>query len=208
MSLLRPMENIDSFLKDKIQNLKELSDYQRFDDFYSNLEEDKQIITKSIATVLALAIPAIIICSFWIYSNSVKSELATKIELYQTAQDILIQNESFSGSNSQVFGQSYESQNSFQSALSQELQKNGIDIAAVAISNYNSDEITNTLIEITSSLKVSNFSNEQLFNFINILTVQMKAKIEQIKISKDEKSNLLNGVVDISHLSQNLSEGL
>lgn len=208
MSLLRPMENIDSFLKDKIQNLKELSDYQRFDDFYSNLEEDKQIITKSIATVLALAIPAIIIFSFWIYSNSVKSELATKIELYQTAQDILIQNESFSGSNSQVFGQSYESQNSFQSALSQELQKNGIDIAAVAISNYNSDEITNTLIEITSSLKVSNFSNEQLFNFINILTVQMKAKIEQIKISKDEKSNLLNGVIDISHLSQNLSEGL
>jgi hypothetical protein len=195
------MKSLDLFLLDQIDKIKETPGYQKMLDAFSSSEENTQFIIKYVLMILTTVIPLSICLIVYLYSSSLRSDLAVKESIIKSSANIIANTQEVQKISRTVFGQNLDSQNQLKSKISNTLSSSGIDSSKVSISNFNLEE-GDSLNEMTAGLKFNSFSSENFYGFINNLVLRDKIKIDEIDVKKNKATNLLDGILSISYHSK------
>lgn len=206
MSKFSLMKTIDQSLNKAVASLDRSNLMQQVYDFYDSLEEQFQQVFKLIILFFVVLIPSIFAIISYSYYSSQVSALEVNEKILLEANKLLNQKGDITKIEKKFLGQNFVEQSAFQSRLVSALERYGINTSSVQISDYRTDEISKNLQEMTTRLKVSSFSNDNLFQFLRVVTVELKAQVEEIDVRKNNKTNLISGTVKIIHLSKVVAE--
>lgn len=193
-----------------IDKLKNHSNYQPFLDFYTNLEDEQQKLFK-IASLLALFLVPLLLLSVLYFKNmGLKSDYKQRADIYLKAGEILSKSQGVRQVSSNILSQNpIDSSEMIISKISSSLSPLGVDLNKIQIANFESNEVSSSIISSQAEFSFKNMSvNELMDTFIGLIRTE-KFRIETIQINRNENSNLLQGSflgIHYSVISQDLEE--
>jgi hypothetical protein len=197
------LKRFDTFLFQKLDELKQQPGYSKSVEFYANLEEDQQRIAKWVLLSMTALLPLIVVMIFWLQNSSLHSDLENRIELVDTMQEIITQNSEAGGLSMELAASSpISSESEMQSRLSMALSRSSIDLSKIRISNFNMENVSDTLIRAESDVKFEGLSTEQLMSLFTFMIQTEKFKISSVEITRSTQSNMLEGFFHGIHFGQ------
>lgn len=201
------LKRFDTFLFQKLDELKQQPGYSKSVDFYANLEEDQQRIAKWVLLSMTALVPLIVVMVFWLQNSALHSDLENRIELVDTMQEIITQNSEAGGLSMGLAASSpISSESEMQSRLSTALSRSSIDLSKIRISNFNMENVSDSLIRAESDVKFEGLSTEQLMSLFTFMIQTEKFKISSVEITRSTQSNMLEGIFHGIHFGQVLPQ--
>lgn len=200
MSKFSIMKPIDKFLVENIEKLTITAEYQKLLDTYNSWEDRLQNAFKGILIFLSFAIPLLIVFIFYLLNSSAKTRLETTEQIIETGNSIISTSSQVRSISNKFFGKPISSKANFERELANSLPSQGIDSEKILIGEFSLEEIDG-INELRSDLKFSKLSSENFYGLLNILSLRLKMKVQEIIVKKNEQSNLLEGTLTILHYS-------
>lgn len=201
------LKRLDLLIFQKIDQFKKSPSYSQIQDLYSSLEEEQQKVAKILMVLVAIALPFLLVFTFWLVNNIHYNNLDFRKKIVSKSQDILRQqNKVNSLSQSLISDSPVDSQNSMNSLLLDALGGTGMDLSKVKVTSFNSTEIGGNMSKSESDINFESLSNEQLMDLFMNLYTRAKVKVSSLNIEKNQTSQLLNGQFHVIHFSTKLNQ--
>jgi hypothetical protein len=201
------LKRLDLLIFQKIDQFKKSPSYSQIQDLYSSLEEEQQKVAKILMVLVAIALPFLLVFTFWLVNNIHYNNLDFRKKIVSKSQDILRQqNKVNSLSLSLISDSPVDSQNSMNSLLLDALGGTGMDLSKVKVTSFNSTEIGGNMSKSESDINFESLSNEQLMDLFMNLYTRAKVKVSSLNIEKNQTSQLLNGQFHVIHFSTKLNQ--
>lgn len=195
-------KRVDTEIFHRIDKFKENPQYQSFLDFYTGLEDEQQKIFK-IATLALLFILPLLLLSFLFFQNlNLKADFNKRVEIYSKANEILSKNQGVRQVSSNILSQNpIDSSEMVISKISNSLAPLGVDLNKIRVANFESNEISSSIISSQAEFSFTNMSvNELMDTFIGLIRRE-KFRIESLKINRNDSTSLLSGQFQGIHYS-------
>jgi hypothetical protein len=204
---LQILKKLDSALFVKLDQLQTKSEYNRFIEFYSNLDDNQQVIAKWSLLIFSFSLPLLIVFIFWIGNSSLHSDYEARLELIDTMQEIIAQNSEVGGITAMLASaNAINSESELQTRMSQVLTRGGIDLNKIKVSNFSLENVSDGLTRSEADVKFENISTDQLVSLFTFLIQTEKFKISSVEISRNAQTNFLDGVFHAIHYGQVLTQ--
>jgi hypothetical protein len=207
MKKLNIMKHIDLFFFKQVDSILQHQEFQKITDAYSSLEEKVQEIIKVILMILTIGIPLLIIFIFFNINTSKKADIDTKEKLINTANTLIQKKSLIKSEELKILSQKYiDSQRGLKSIIDSKLSLISIDSTKVQISEFNVNDLDGLISKLSASLSFKGLTAEGLIALFNSLNAQLKVKIDEVSIRKNETTNSLDGVMAIHYYSKDAEE--
>jgi hypothetical protein len=201
------LKRLDLIIFQKIDQFKKSASYFQIQDFYSSLEEEQQKVAKILMVLVAIALPFLLVFTFWLVNSIHYSNLDFRKKIVSKSQDILRQQNKVNAlSQSLISDSPVDSQNSMSSLLLNALGGTGMDLSKVTVTSFNSTEIGGNMSKSESDINFDSLSNEQLMDLFMNLYTRAKVKVSSLNIEKNQTSQLLKGQFHVIHFSTKLNQ--
>ena len=201
------VKRFDLFLFQKLDEVKNQASYGKSVEFYSNLDEDQQRIAKWALLSLTALLPMILVLIFWFQNNTLQNDLESRIELVDTMQEIITQNSEAGGLSLGLAASTpISSESEMQTRLSTALSRSSVDLSKIRISNFSMENVSETLVRSESDVKFDGLSTEQLMSLFTYMIQTEKFKISSVEITRNPRTNLLEGLFHGIHFGQALPQ--
>ena len=197
------LKKFDIYLFQKLDEVKNNPNYSKSVEFYSNLDEDQQRIAKWTLLSMTALLPMVLVLIFWIQNSSLHADLESRIELVDTMQEIVTQNSESGGLSLGLAASSpITSESDMQTRISTALSRSSVDLSKIRISNFSTENVSDSLVKAESDLKFDGLSTEQLMSLFTYMIQTEKFKISSVEISRNPQTNLLEGLFHGIHFGQ------
>jgi hypothetical protein len=194
---------LDQAIFEKIDQFQKTPNYNIIQDFYNGLEEEQQKIFKGLIVVLIFALPMGIIGLFWWQNNSLRENLILRTSIISKANQIIGQDQSLNEITPRVFSLNpIDGQSMMTSRLSNLLSSSGVDLSKIQVSNFNSNQLSTTLLKAEADFNFNNVSTDELMNIIMAMISREKFRISSINIKRNADTNMLQGQFHAIHFSE------
>lgn len=194
---------LDQAIFEKIDLFQKTPNYNIIQDFYNGLEEEQQKIFKGFIVVLIFALPLGIIGLFWWQNNSLRENLILRTSIISKANQIIGQDQSLNEITPRVFSLNpIDGQSMMTSRLSNLLSSSGVDLSKIQVSNFNSNQLSTTLLKAEADFNFNNVSTDELMNIIMAMISREKFRISSINIKRNADTNMLQGQFHAIHFSE------
>ena len=201
------LKRLDLIIFQKIDQFKKSASYFQIQDFYSSLEEEQQKVAKILMVLVAIALPFLLVFTFWLVNSIHYSNLDFRKKIVSKSQDILRQQNKVNAlSQSLISDSPVDSQNSMSSLLLNALGGTGMDLSKVTVTSFNSTEIGGNMSKSESDINFDSLSNEQLMDLFMNLYTRANVKVSILNIEKNQTSQLLKGQFHVIHFSTKLNQ--
>jgi hypothetical protein len=144
-----------------------------------------------------------VVAVLWWQNANLQNELDNRLELIETMNQIIVQNSEIGGLAGNLAADSaLMSESALQTRLSSALSSSGVNLASIQVSNFTSETISPTLTRAEADIKFIELTTEQLMNVFIALMQREKLKISSVDITRNNKTNLLNGTFHGVHFGQ------
>ena len=194
---------LDQVIFEKIDLFQKTPNYNIIQDFYNGLEEEQQKIFKGLIVVLIFALPLSIIGLFWWQNNSLRENLILRTSIISKANQIIGQDQSLNEITPRVFSLNpIDGQSMMTSRLSGLLSSSGVDLSKIQVSNFNSNQLSATLLKAEADFNFNNVSTDELMNIIMAMISREKFRVSSINIKRNADTNMLQGQFHAIHFSE------
>lgn len=195
-------EKIDNALLGQYEQINKSSLYQKVIDVFSSLTDSEQKIVNTVASIVAITLPILIIILLFFSNYSIKNnvseqeETIREINAYlQNKQELSIINKSF------VTHSTLDTKSKLQSKLKSILRLNNINLSSLKIKDFDLSDNNSKMSDIRSLLEFKKFTTIELTNFLKRVLSNENMRVNKLKITKNKKQNLLNGNIEISYFT-------
>jgi hypothetical protein len=197
------MKSIDTFIFIKLDELSNLSEFQKVTDSYSNLDENVQEVIKVILMALIVVIPLLFILIFSSLNSSAKKELDTKDQIITTANELIQKQSLINSAERKILAVNFvDNQSALQGQISSTLSMISVDSSKVKINNFDTEELEGLITKVKADLSFKGFSDQELFAMVNSMVSKLKIRIDEISIKKNETKNILDGIMTVHYYSK------
>jgi hypothetical protein len=197
------MKTIDTFIFLKLDELSNLSEFQKLTEAYSNLEESIQELVKAILMAIIVLIPLLFIFLFSSINSSAKKELETKDQIITTANELIQKQSLINTEERKILAANFvDTQNALQSQISNTLSMISVDSTKVNINNFDTEELEGLITKVKADLAFKGFTDQELFAMVNSMVSKLKVRIDEISIKKNETRNILDGIMTVHYYSK------
>ncbi len=197
----------DSNIFKMADKVKASPGYEKTAEAYNQLEDKEQDIARAIIAVLIVIIPLVILLFVFFSNSSLKSDLEFREKLLYTANEVKEKQKLISVESAKILSPSpISNQGQLSTKVIQIANSAGINSESIKISNFNSTPSKGKINISSADLKLSNFSNKDLFVFIMNLVSREKIKIENYTITRNDKTGFLESILSIVHYSRSIGE--
>ena len=202
MKSIHIMKPIDKLVLQGVDKLSATNEYQRFMEIYNSWEDNLQSLFKAGMVFILFLIPSLVIMLFYFLHSSAKTDYSIALQIIQTAQNINSKSSQVERESRNYLGQNpITTKSIFERELSSTLPSRGVDTTKIQVGNFSINEI-NGMNETSGELKFRGLSSDNLFGFLNVLSLRLKMKIDEINIKKNTQTNLLEGTLSVLHYSK------
>ncbi|MFA5583348.1 MAG: hypothetical protein WDA09_03960 [Bacteriovoracaceae bacterium] len=177
-----------------VDKLKSHPNYQSFLDFYTNLEDEQQKLFKIASLAALIILPLILLSILFFQGVALKSDFEKRVEIYSKANEILSKNQGVRQVSSNILSQNpIDSSDMVIAKISSSLAPLGVDLNKIRVANFESNEISSSIISSQAEFSFSDMSVNELMDTFNGLIRREKFRIESVQINRNENTNLLRG---------------
>jgi hypothetical protein len=203
MKKIQIMKTIDTFIFLKLDELSNLSEFQKLTETYSNLEESIQELVKVVLMAIIILIPLLFIFLFFSFNSSAKKELETKDQIITTANELIQKKSLINTEERKILATNFvDTQNALQSQISNTLSMISVDSTKVNINNFDTEELEGLITKVKADLAFKGFTDQELFAMVNSMVSKLKVRIDEISIKKNETRNILDGIMTVHYYSK------
>jgi len=203
MKKIQIMKTIDTFIFLKLDELSNLSEFQKLTETYSNLEESIQELVKVVLMAIIILIPLLFIFLFFSFNSSAKKELETKDQIITTANELIQKKSLINTEERKILATNFvDTQNALQSQISNTLSMISVDSTKVNINNFDTEELEGLITKVKADLAFKGFTDQELFAMVNSMVSKLKVRIDEISIKKNETINILDGIMTVHYYSK------
>ncbi|HAZ12416.1 MAG: hypothetical protein A2X86_15875 [Bdellovibrionales bacterium GWA2_49_15] len=198
-------KQIDQALMQQVAKIEARSEYQRFQEFLSSLnEKEKKVVSQTIHLGLII-LPLLLILPVWFSNWSLKRSIEEKKELVKTYEQYIKSKENLevSGQNIYAAGR-IDTEQEAQVKIKSYAQRFSIDTNKVAVVNYQPGLASDNLKETRMQVKFQGLALVEFSDFLGSLMNLEKFKISNIRIERDQTSLLLQGHIGLNHFARGL----
>jgi len=189
----------------QVAKIEARSEYQRFQEFLSSLnEKEKKVVSQTIHLGLII-LPLLLILPVWFSNWSLKRSIEEKKELVKTYEQYIKSKENLevSGQNIYAAGR-IDTEQEAQVKIKSYAQRFSIDTNKVAVVNYQPGLASDNLKETRMQVKFQGLALVEFSDFLGSLMNLEKFKISNIRIERDQTSLLLQGHIGLNHFARGL----
>ena len=195
------MRKFDLYILDRLDSLKEKPEFRKIIDQQNSLDDKYKLAIRYALLVLSLGIPLIILSIFFALYSSYSSELEMHELIIQKATRVRDLSVEASDQRASHIGAVISSESLLKTKISSLLSTSGIDQSKITISNFNLNENAG-ISEIEATMQFKEISDSQLYNIFNKVLILGKFKASAIDILKNEKTQLLEGTIDLAYFGR------
>ncbi len=197
--MISPMQRIDEFLKQQVEDFKDAPAYSQIIETYSSLEDWQQEAIKFAMMVFSILIPLIFTFIFYLFYSSANYDLVLQENIIKNANQIIASRADLRKSSNILNPYPIPNQNALESKLS----AFGVDTSKMRVASGSFDIIeANGISEMQASIEFKEISSKDLYDYLNKLSFRAKFKFREILINKNPKNNLLEGSFGVSQFSK------
>lgn len=203
------LKKIDTAAFEQIAKFKLSPTYNSLQDFYSGLDEEQQKVFKAFMLLLVFLLPTLLIGIVWFQNNSLKVELETKQALISKGNEYIGQKNQLRIVTPKLISSNpIDGESMMTTRISNIFSTSGIDLSKVQVSNYKGELFGATVFKSEADFKFQNLSTDELVNVFSTMIQKEKFRIENLEITRNPDSNLLQGVFRAVHfgVSQSLED--
>lgn len=196
-------KKIDMLIFKQVDGLISQSFWHQIADRFRILPEAQQKYLNHILSLLIIALPLGIVAILFVVNSSVSNELQMQKEISELIQNISDKHIEFSSlekvklSKTTILNQSDAT-----NMLSKALERTGVNTSKIKLKNYD-NSISSSGVSISNiSFGFENFSFHDFSNSVSTLITKEKVIFTSLKLLKNEKTNSLNGAMNLTHYSK------
>ncbi len=201
MKSLNIMKNIDNSILNIVEKFKGTSEFQKVTDKYNLLEEHHQSIFTAILMVITITLPLIIVLVSYIFYSGVKSKVELNEQMIEAASSIIAKTRQLKIETNDLLGRPITTESILKNQISSSLSSAGIDTSNITISQFNLYE-NSGVNEVNASLQFKGLSSQNVYSLFEKIFIQGRYKARTINIEKSAQSQLLEGLIELSHYSK------
>lgn len=195
-------KKLDVAIFEQIDKFKQTTNYAPIQDFYNGLEEEQQKVFKGAMILLIALLPTLIVGIFWSQNQNLKADLEMRKEMIHKGATILAETRSIAQVSPQIFSANPIDNNSLMtSKISQILGSQGVELSKVMVSNFQSENLSSTLLKSEADFKFQDLATDELMNVFSAMMSREKFKISEVNIKKNLNTNKLEGTFHAVHFS-------
>src|SRR5690606_41931292 len=166
-----------------VDKLKSHPNYQSFLDFYTNLEDEQQKLFKTASLAALIILPLLLLSILYFKGLALKSDFEKRVEIYSKANEILSKKQGVRQVSSNILSQNpIDSSDMVIAKISSSLAPLGVDLNKIRIANFESNEISSSIISSQAEFSFSDMSVNELMDTFNGLIRREKFRIESVQI--------------------------
>lgn len=202
-----PVKQLDEAIFVKIDELKSNPNYEKVKEGLGQIDEDLKEPLKIVSTLLFFLVPAIILFIFISINNSAKNDIKVKKDIIRYAGEILGNQEMIQKTSRGALAPSaITSFSAFNGQVGQVISSVGIDLGKVQLSDFQTDDISNTVTKSMAMVRLNEITTSQLGSIINSLVVRKRMKISTLSFKRDKKKKLITGTMTLNHFGKRADE--
>lgn len=194
---------IDEFIFQKLDLLKAEGLFQKGQDLIANLDEDQQKVAAQVAAFTFILFPFLIVAGLWLGNHKTKKNLEIKkqiieqIALYDGNKTTLNNVSGNYLSPGPISGQ-----DDLDNKIRNVAASSGIDQQKISVVNFVQAGQSSNVTKIEADLSFRGFGTSDFSNFMRGLVESERFKISKVSLTKNNETNLLEGVISVLHLGQ------
>ena len=211
MSRFQILKPIDLWVSHKVDELMAKPEFQKIIDDFSALDEEIQESIKIGLVVLLFLVPFTFTMILWSSNASLREDIQLKKELIAKAKGYITQSSLISSQKSQYLDRApLETESMTKQKIDGLAGLAGIDPSGLTLENFQATPEDDELMVTNFSLIFKGLDQNQLFSFIQKLSIENKFKLSAVKIKKNKQNQNLEGELVLDHYSiiPNLNEDI
>lgn len=194
---------IDEFIFQKLDLLKAEGLFQKGQDLISNLDENQQKIAAQLAAFTFILLPYVVVLGFWWGNHftrkslEVKKQIIEQIALYDGNKTALNNVAGNYLSPTPINGQE-----DMDNRVRNIAAGGGIDQQKVSVVQFNQVGQSSSVTKIEADVSFRGFGTNDFSSFMRGLVEAERFKISKVSLTKNNETNLLEGVISVLHLGQ------
>ena len=201
MKNLNIMKKIDLMILNKIEKLKDSSEFQKVTDKYNLMQETHQAIINAVLMTLTFVIPLFIILFAYLFYSSTLNKVQLSEKMIETASSIISKSRQLEIESKDLLGRSITSEAMLKNSITSALSSAGIDTSKIIISNFDLFEDAG-INEVSADLQFKSLSSQNIYSLMQKIFVESRFRAKTVNIEKNPKDQLLEGILKISHFSK------
>ena len=195
-------KKVDKAVFERIDKFKLTPNYNSVQDFYNGMEEEQQKLFKGALILVLAVLPTVILGTLWWENQKVKADLNLRSSIITKAQEILAQNQGVREVAPQIFSQNpIDSDSMMTSRLGNMLQSSAIDLSKIVVKDFESNMVTSGVMRSEADFAFTNLSTDELMNVFTNMIRNEKFRIQEVNITRNPDTNMLQGQFHGIHFS-------
>jgi hypothetical protein len=194
------IKEIDDFIFKQIDNFKESQAKLKVDETLNALSEQQLKIFSQVSSYLIVSLPILVLLVFYFSNSMLKSDISLKNEILNEINYYNSKKSEVEASGRKIISpHKVLNMSDFKSRIDRLTQRKSINASAVRIANFEALEQSGNISKSEASLNIKEFTSKNLSDFILGLLQSEKVKIQEIRLKRNNKKNLISGNVKITH---------
>jgi hypothetical protein len=198
-----PVQKLDKAIFDQIDELKGHENYSKVQEVLAQIDEEYKEPLKILSTLAFFLIPALIIVIFLGINKGLKSDIEERQEILTMAGEILGNRDMIKRARTSVLANfPISSFNAFNTRVGQVVNRAGVDLSKIQMSDFNSDEIAGGVTKASITIKVKDLSSGQISELFNGFLIKEKMKLLDVSLKRDSVKKLVSGTFSLVHFGK------
>lgn len=195
-------KKVDQAVFESIDKFKQSPNYSSLQDFYNGMEEEQQKVFKAFLVIALFALPALLLAFLFFQNGALKNDLELRNSIANNANKILGKNRGLQEAGSNILSMSpIDSSSMMTSRLSTLLSSMGVDLSKIQVKDFTSTLISEGVMKSEADFSFSKVSTDELMNIFTAMIQREKFRIQQVSITRNDDTNLLEGQFHAVHFS-------
>ncbi len=203
MAKLEIMKKIDDFVFKQCTEFKKSQVYSSLTDANANIEDELRPVLNIIMSTLYFFVFIAFILYFFISNSSLKSNIESK-ELIgeEVSKYIELEKRSAPLYSQLVSNPRIDSESQFTSEVINSVSAGTIPGNKITVQGFAQSNLSENISKITARINFKSLNNEELSNFIKLLSVTKKVQFIESTISRNPQTELVSGTFEILQYSK------
>ncbi len=201
MKSLNIMKNIDNSILNIVDKIKATTEFQKMTDKYNLLEDNHQNIFTAVLMIITITLPLLIVLISYIFYSGVKTKVDLNEQMIEAASSIIAKTRQLKIETNDLLGRPITTESMLKNQISSSLSSAGINTSNITISQFNLFE-NSGVNEVSASLQFKGLSSQNVYSLFEKIFIQGRYKARTINIEKNAQSQLLEGLIELSHYSK------
>lgn len=191
-------KQLDSFIFQQIDNLKDNAIYQKVQDSVSALDQNAQKILGQALSIIVVILPFLIVITLFFMNLKLKNTNNVLDNIQMLIGDIDTKKSKIKNmTNSIVANFTVTEQNDLENRIKRSLKAQNMDPEKISL-DYFSKEDVSSLSKVSAELKFKKFTNSDLSIFLLELLTKSKITISELTINRDAENKTIEGSLGFS----------